>query len=94
MPARVFELPAAHLDDELDYGFTFEVFGTGDDVATYAVPAVSGVTIGTPTASGQTVTVRLGPVTTAGTYRIICTAVSDAGQEATIEADWTVSDPD
>lgn len=93
MPGTVFQLPAAHTDDVLDYGFEFAVFGTGDDVASSAVPAVSGVTIGTPSASGQTVSVRLGPAT-AGTHRIICTAVSDAGQEAVIEADWTVSDPD
>jgi hypothetical protein len=93
MPAPVHQLPDAHTDDVLDYGFSFAGFGTGDDVATFAVTVPSGVTAGTPSASGQTVTVRLGPAD-AGTHRIICTATSDAGQEATIEADWTVSDPD
>lgn len=92
MPSRVFQLPDAHTDDELDYGFDFEVFGTGDDVASVTVTVPAGVTDGTPSLSGQTVTVRLGPAD-AGTHRIIVAAVSDGGQEATIEADWTVSDP-
>jgi hypothetical protein len=92
MPSRVFELPAAHIADELDYGFDFQVFGTGDDVASVTFTPPSGVTAGSPSTSGQVVTIRLGPAD-AGTHRIEVHAVSDAGQEATIEADWTVSDP-
>ncbi len=92
MPDRVFELPPAHTDDVLDYGFSFEGFGTGDDVATYTVTVPAGVTQPADSVTGQTVTVRLGPAD-AGTHRIIVAAVSDAGQEATIEAAWTVSDP-
>lgn len=92
MPAPVFQLRDAHTDDELDYGFEFEVFGTGDDVASYTVTVPVGVTQGADSKSGQTVTVWLGPAT-AGTHRIIVAAVSAAGREATIEADWTVSDP-
>lgn len=92
MPNRVLQLPDAHTDDELDYGFEFEVFGTGDDVASYTITVPAEVTQGADSKSGQTVTVWLGPAD-AGTHRIIVHAVSAAGREATIEADWTVSDP-
>lgn len=92
MPSRVYQLPDAHTDDELDYGFNFEVFGAGDDVNSYTVTVPSGVTKGNDSKSGQTVTVWLGPAD-AGTHRIVVHAVSAAGREATIEADWTVSDP-
>ena len=92
MPNRVLQLPDAHIDDVLDYSFVFEGFGTGDDVATYTITVPAGVTQPDDSVTGQTVTVRLGPAT-AGTHRIIVEAVSDGAQEATIEADWTVSDP-
>ena len=92
MPERVFELPPAHTDDVLDYSFSFEGFGTADDVATYTITVPAAVTKADDSASGQTVTVRLGPAE-AGSHRIIVAAVSDAGQKATIEALWTVSDP-
>lgn len=92
MPERVFELPSAHVGDVLDYAFVFEGFGAGDDVASYTVTKPDEVTQPADAADGQTVTVRLGPAA-AGTHRIIVEAVSAAGQEATIEADWTVSDP-
>ena len=46
MPSRVYQLPDAHTDDELDYGFGFEVFGAGDDVSSYTVTVPSGVTKG------------------------------------------------
>lgn len=92
MPSPVFQLPDAHTDDVLDYAFTFEGFGTGDDVASYTITKPSAVTKVSDSADGQTVTVRLGPAT-AGTHRIIVAAVSDDGQRATIEADWTVFDP-
>lgn len=92
MPSRVSQLPDAHAEDVLDYSFVFEGFGAGDDVATYTVTVPPGVTLADDAASGQTVTVRLGPATSA-THRIVVAALSIAGQEATIEADWTVSDP-
>lgn len=93
MPNRVFELPAAHANDVLDYSFSFEGFGDGDDVASYAPTIPSGVTLADQSSVGQVVTLRLGPAT-AGTHRIIVEATSAGGQVATIEADWTVSDPD
>ena len=92
MPSRDLQLPSAHPNDVLDYGFDFQGFGTGDDVATYTVTVPSGVTQPDDSSTGQIVTVRLGPAD-AGTHRIIVAAVSDSGQEATIEADWTVSNP-
>lgn len=93
MPQRVYQMPAAHTDDVLDYSFDFSGFGTGDDIATYAVTTPAGVTLVDDTSAAQIVTLRLGPAT-AATHRIIVAAVSDGGQEATIEADWPVSDPD
>jgi hypothetical protein len=93
MPNRVHQLPDAHTDDVLDYAFNFAGFGAGDDVVSYVVTVPSAVTQPEDDSSGQTVTVRLGPAE-AGTHRIIVTATADSGQEATIEADWTVSDPD
>lgn len=92
MPSRVFQLPDAHTLDELDYAFVFEGFGTGDNVSTYTVTKPAAVTLQADSKTGQTVTVRLGPAA-AGTHRIVVAAVSVAGQEATLEADWTVSDP-
>ena len=92
MPSRVFQFPDAHTDDILDYSIDFENLGTGDDVATYTVTVPAEVTLADDSASGQTVTLRLGPAD-AGTHRIIVAVVSDAGQEATAEIDWTVSDP-
>lgn len=92
MPSRVMLLPDAHTDDVLDYGFSFEGFGTGEDVSTWVATVPAGVTLADESSFGQLVTLRLGPAE-AGTHRIIVAAVSDTGLEATIEADWTVSDP-
>jgi len=92
MPISVLQIPSAHVADMLDYGFGFDGFGTGDDVGTFVITAPAAVTASAGSSAGQTVTVRLGPAT-AGTHRIIVAATSVAGQEATIEADWTVADP-
>ena len=98
MPARVMVLPDAHTDDVLDYGFSFAGFGVGhsgsefDNVASWTATVPDGVTLADEASLYEVVTLRLGPAS-AGTHRIIVAAVSDSGQEATIEADWTVSDP-
>lgn len=92
MPSRVLQLLPQHVADDLDHAFEFEGFGTGDDVATFTVTVPAEITQSTAAAkSGQTVTVWLQG--SAGTHRIVVAAVSDAGREATIEADITISDP-
>lgn len=92
MPSRVLQLPDAHTDDVLDYSVDCEGFGTGDNVASYTVTVPAGVTLADDSSTGQIINLRLGPAT-AATHRIIVAAVSVAGQNATVEIDWTVSNP-
>jgi hypothetical protein len=93
MPSRLNQLPPAHPEDVLDYAFVFTGLGDGDNVATFVLTKPASVTSPASAASGQTVTVRLGPAAV-GTHRIIVAVTSVNSQKATIEADWAVIDPE
>lgn len=94
MPALVRRMPDAHVDDVLDYGFDFSpIFPAGDDVSSFDLTVPDAVAKGASASTGQVVSVWLGP-SAAGTYRLVCDAVSAAGRKATIEADLVVIDPD
>ena len=92
MPDRVYQLKPQHVADNLDHGFDFSGFGTGDDIASFVVTVPVEITQATAAASsGQVVTVWIQG--SAGTHRIIVDAVSVAEREARIEADIVISDP-
>jgi hypothetical protein len=92
MPSIVAQLPPAHPDDVLDYGFVFSGLGTGDNVASFVLTKPATVTSPASAYSGQTVTVRLGPAAV-GEHRIIVAVTSVNNQKATLEANWSVIDP-